>query len=226
MAGRNSRKMKQTFVLFMITFFITLMVVIYFIKSYSPNVDVEIGGEQANTQQTEETSEFDVKKAIDDRLKWIQLEDNMPGVSKREGDGEEDIKYETPDTKNKKDTKSEKKASNKEEQYGEEITLPQETHELINPQRIKPQAPVPPVHSAAPQPFKMTKVYVGNYSTIEQAIQAQNRLMESNHALSPFVKEVNGSYVLQVGSYASAQKAEAAVKEVNQSGFAARAVQE
>ena len=47
----------------------------------SPDVDVEIGGK--HTQTSDET-ESEMKQPIDDRLRWIQMEDNLPGVSKRD----------------------------------------------------------------------------------------------------------------------------------------------
>ena len=78
--AKNSRKMRQGFVLFTITFLLTLMAVTYVIKNYSPNVDVEIGGESENAMTYDESGDIEHKKAVDDRLKWIQLEDNMPGV--------------------------------------------------------------------------------------------------------------------------------------------------
>ena len=82
------------------------------------------------------------------------------------------------------------------------------------------------MQSTLEEPFKMSKVFVGSYPTIEQAIQAQNRLMNTNISVSPFVKEVNGSYVLQAGSYANAHKAEAVAKEISAAGFQARVVKE
>ncbi len=72
----------------------------------------------------------------------------------------------------------------------------------------------------------MSKVFVGSYPTIEQAIQAQNQLMSTTVSVSPFVKEVNGVYVLQAGSYADAGKAEAVAREINSLGFHARVVKE
>ena len=67
----RSRKVKQTWVLFIVTFLVSLIVITYFIKSMSPDVDVEIGGEDTQNTSVEESSESDVKKAIDDRLRWI-----------------------------------------------------------------------------------------------------------------------------------------------------------
>ena len=215
--ARNSRKMRQSFVLFTITFLLTLVAVTYVIKNFSPNVDVEIGGED-DAEVTYEDDGLEAKKAVDDRLKWIQLEDNMPGVSKREG--EEEIKYESDSGKD--ETKQDKKAESKEEM--KEITLQTDANHTQENLSSRVKTPVQNMNSS--QPFKMAKIYVGSYSTIEQAIQAQNKLMETNIAVSPFVKEVNGSYVLQVGSYANINKAETLVREINAAGFSANIVQE
>lgn len=226
MVSKNSeRKNKQTIALFVITFLITLMGVTYLIKSFSPNVDVEIGGEEEVTEGDEPQSDF--KKAIDDRLKWIQLEDNMPGVSKREENRQTDeITYETTDETNPANTDTAKKQV-KEEQAGPAITLQKEKSvEYVNEQRVKTSPPIPAPRAVNPEPFKMTKVYVGHYSTIEQAIQAQNHLMNTNIGVSPFVKEVGGNYVLQAGSFASMQKAESVANQIMQAGFSARVVQE
>ena len=226
MVSKNSqRKAKQTIALFIITFLITLIGVTYLIKSFSPNVDVEIGGEELTTETGDESDEpeSDFKKAIDDRLKWIQLEDNMPGVSKR-GDEEksEEVEYETAKTTANQENSA---APKKEEPAGPEITLPKANEtEYVNPQNGRAAPPTP--KPAAVEPYKMTKVYVGSYATIEQAIQAQNHLMNAPIGISPFVKEVNGSYVLQAGSFASAAKAESIANQIRQAGFSARVVSE
>ncbi len=222
MAPTQNKKMKQTMALFIVTFLISLIVITYFIKSFSPNVDVEIGGEAEEQQVDESTSESDVKKAIDDRLRWIQMEDNMPGAAKREDDkASGEINYEPTQTKDLEDIATEvsERANNTEKAKQlepVEYKGPQHATTVTPPVPAKPQA----------EPPKMSKVYVGSYPTIEQAIQAQNKLMNTSISVSPFVKEVNGSYVLQAGSYANAGKAEAVSREINSLGFHARVVKE
>ena len=220
MAIKNSKKVKQTWALFIVTFLVSLIIITYFIKSFSPNVDVEIGGEEEQTIE-ESSSDSDVKKAIDDRLRWIQMEDNMPGASKRDENANEDITY--------MDTEKNKDQENKTQENADQKTQQNEMApiEYVN-QKHQIQQPPVPKQTAAPQaePFKMSKVYVGSYPTIEQAIQAQNKLMSTSTSVSPFVKEVNGSYVLQAGSYASPNKAEAVSREINSLGFHARVVKE
>ena len=224
----RSRKVKQTWVLFIVTFLVSLIVITYFIKSMSPDVDVEIGGEDTQNTSVEESSESDVKKAIDDRLRWIQMEDNMPGVSKREdGTTAEDVMYESSD---KDKSKNSNENADKQKQENKQSSSELAPEEYVNPQQHQPvlQPPVPAQPNAQPasEPFKMSKVYVGSYPTIEQAIQAQNKLMNTSISVSPFVKEVNGTYVLQAGSYANAGKAEAVSREINSLGFHARVVKE
>ncbi len=220
MAIKNSKKVKQTWALFIVTFLVSLIIITYFIKSFSPNVDVEIGGEEEQTIE-ESSSDSDVKKAIDDRLRWIQMEDNMPGASKRDENANEDITY--------MDTEKNKDQENKTQENTDQKTQQNEMApiEYVN-QKHQIQQPPVPKQTATPQaePFKMSKVYVGSYPTIEQAIQAQNKLMNSPISVSPFVKEVNGSYVLQAGSYANAGKAESVAREINSVGFSARVVKE
>ena len=226
MVSKNTqRKAKQTIALFVITFLVTLIGVTYLIKSFSPNVDVEIGGEELTTdeQSGEDEPESDFKKAIDDRLKWIQLEDNMPGVSKRgDEEKEQEIEYKTSNSDNNTDSAEQKP---KEEPAGPEITLPTAAEtEYVNPQNVRTAPPIP--KPAPVEPYTMTKVYVGSYATIEQAIQAQNHLMSTSIGISPFVKEVDGVYVLQAGSFASSAKAENVANQIRQAGFSARVVSE
>ncbi len=218
----NNKKVKQTLTLFIITFLVSLIVITYFIKSFSPNVDVEIGGESDEQQYVEENSESDVKKAIDDRLRWIQLEDNMPGAAKRndEQNGNE-ITYESEKVKkHKENIDTSLDTSDVDTEQQQEL----KPIEYVGPEHTSAVPPVPAPQKA--EPPKMSKVYVGSYPTIEQAIQAQNNLMNVSSSISPFVKEVNGSYVLQAGSYASPNKAEAVSREINSLGFHARVVKE
>ena len=222
MAPKN-QKTKQTLALFIVTFLISLIVITYFIKSFSPNVDVEIGGEEEQIQSTESTdTESDVKKAIDDRLRWIQLEDNMPGAAKREdGQKTDEVTYQDSRVKTPEDTA----------QSGDNAGSSENTKKEMQPIEYNGAHhlnTLPPPVPAAPQaePPKMSKVYVGSYPTIEQAIQAQNQLMNLSTTVSPFVKEVNGSYVLQAGSYANPSKAETVSREINSLGFHARVVKE
>ncbi len=222
---KNSKNKRMLYIFFT-TFFLSMFIVGFLIKTLSPSVDVEIGDGQVDTEETESTMPEE-QSNVDDRLKWIQFEDNMPGVSKRfEQKTEEmlDPSYEG-DVKEKLGT---------EEKVRESNSINQPTL-LTEPKQTKQSKLAPPVPTSsevnssvreAAAPIKMTKVYVGYYTNIEQAISVQNRLIDSNLNVSPFVKEVNGYYVVQIGSYANKQKAQALYSEISTLGFPAKIVSE
>ena len=83
-----------------------------------------------------------------------------------------------------------------------------------------PQAPVPAVAN------KVYKVYVGSYSTPAQAEVAKGIISEANIGVSTFIKNLNGTYTLQAGSYSSADKAQAAANDLLKNNFPARVVAE
>ena len=212
---------KKFIVIFLATFIITFAFVAMAVKYFSPEIDVEI----SKATEEEQADDAEDKGSVDERLRWIQFEDNMPGVSTRFTDK----KDQTEDTKT---------AQNQEETdntivYDEDLNKKQqpkaiEKEPVVKVEKVKPQAPdvkpvsAPPVAVGA----STSKVYVGNYATIEQAIAMQNRLVDSGLNLAPFVKRVNGNYVVQVGSYASAQKAHSVAAEIQNAGYAARVVGE
>lgn len=212
MGRTKDKKVKQTFSLFIVTFLVSLVVITYFIKSFSPNVDVEIGGEAVKYTESD-TTESDVKQAIDDRLKWIQMDDNS--------DIDTEKKF---DIKSKEEKVKKSKVAVMPEEDSSEELAPIELNNVPQKQNLAPPVPAMPVKQV--EPPKMSKVYVGNYPTIEAAIMAQNKLMDASTSVSPFVKEVNGNYVLQAGSYANAGTAESIAREINSLGFQARVVKE
>ena len=57
-------------------------------------------------------------------------------------------------------------------------------------------------------------------------VYARSYNFEQWSNLVNFVKEINGIYVLQAGSYANAQKAEIIAKEINALGFPTKVVKE
>lgn len=132
----RSRKVKQTWVLFIVTFLVSLIVITYFIKSMSPDVDVEIGGEDTQNTSVEESSESDVKKAIDDRLRWFRWKITCPVFSKREdGTTAEDVMYESSDKdKSQKSNENSDKQNHENKQSSSELA----PVEYVNPQQHQP----------------------------------------------------------------------------------------
>ncbi len=72
----------------------------------------------------------------------------------------------------------------------------------------------------------MAKVVLGSYSTPMQARLVSDTLIEMDLNVTPFIKERNGRYVLQVGSFSDPSKAESLVRELKSKSFDARVVYE
>lgn len=76
------------------------------------------------------------------------------------------------------------------------------------------------------QPVNMVKVMVGNYSSPAEARQASQQLSGSGLNVMPFIKERNGTYTVQVGSFASSQKAQRLAAELRKKNIASTIIQE
>lgn len=80
--------------------------------------------------------------------------------------------------------------------------------------------------SEAPRRFAMIKVLVGAYDSPSEARKASCRLNTSNLPITPFIKEVNGVYTLQVGSFSSVAKANKLAEELRAQNLPVRLIQE
>ena len=206
--------------IFITTFFVTLLLFTFVAKSLSPDVDVTIGDDSST--DAKETG-LGVKRFIDDRLKMIQMEDNSTGMSKKIDD--------------KKPTEyNDKSFDNFSETLDEEVKIPTKNDEnVIEEEPIEQTVSSSKVAAPRPKakdlstPFeapKMSKVFVGQYSNLEQAMVAQGILLDSGLDLTPFIKDLGGSYTLQVGSYSSRAKAVSLATLLNKNNFPARVVAE
>lgn len=201
------------------SFFVTLLLFTIIAKSLSPNVDVTIGDE---SETDAKDTGLGVKRFIDDRLKMIQMEDNSAGVSVKTDDGK------TPtyndDSFNKFSQELEEKVSLPSKKgASDDVTLDEE------PVYPTVHTPPRPSNKDLSTPFetpKAVKVFVGRYSNIEQAKVAQGILMDSGLNITPFIKDMGGSYTLQVGSYSNKNKADGVASELQRNNFPARVVQE
>lgn len=209
------------------TFFVALLLFTIVAKSLSPDVDVTIGDESET--DAKETG-LGVKKFIDERLKMIQMDDNSAGVSikndnkKVSGYGYESTSEYPQESEEKINipTKNNKADDDMDSVDEEPVQLTQPVQSVRTPPRPKGR-------DLSATPFespKMSKVYVGRYSTIEQAKVAQEILVDSGVNITPFVKDMGSFYTLQVGSYSSRAKAESLASELQRNSFPARIVQE
>ena len=205
------------FLLFVSVFLVMLLFFTSVARHLSPEVDVAIGDEE-NVEMEAKESGLGVKRFIDDRLKFIQQEDQ--GIVKKAVDKK--VEEETLKERMSEDTLV--------PELDEKIVIPysiqkQEQNAIKLNVNDKQQQKVE-VKPAEPTYNSIFKVVVGKYSTVEQARVAQSILQDSDVGVSSFIKTINGSYTLQVGSFTERSKAESLLNELLKNNFPARIIQE
>ncbi len=229
---RLSKNPHQSLVLFISAFFILLLAFLGCAKLMSPDVDIAIGDEPEVAYEEEGI----IRGNVDSRLKKIQDEDNTTETKDTVFDPELDEKVVIPEKKSQEapisvqeeapiilqtseqpapvETKQEHTAAPTPEPI---IKKEQTAHETI--QQTNP-APVP-----APAP-KTYKVYIGSYSSAAQAEVAKGIIAETGLGINVFVKNINGSYTLQAGSFSAVDKAQSVANDLLKNNFPARVVAE
>lgn len=214
---RRNKSGLRYILLFAFVFLFALWGLSYIVQSFSPDVDVAIGNNEALTLNDNDTE----IRTIDERLKWIQMEDELPTVS---------IKIQKDETKKqassiqiKKETSLQKKKKeetviNKNEQPKPEIVRQKLDFRLKNVEDTQIA-----VKETRPE-TKVSKVYIGQYSSIEEAIKMQNRITTDAPDTTPFIKSINGAYVVQIGSFTDRDKAISLVARMQSKGYNARVV--
>lgn len=196
-------------IIFVSAFFILLLLFLGIAKQISPEVDVSIGDE--TQQNTEDDNMY--KASVDERLKLLQEEDNSQDDRMFNDALEEKVVI--PEDKNT----SEQDSSTPSEE--EPIKLPDAE---ANPKPQETASPVP--QNSKVQQNVSAKVVVGYYATKEQAEVAKGIIAESGMNISPFVRSIGGAYTIQVGSYATREKAQSVVNDLLRNNYPARIIME
>lgn len=202
---------------FTTTFLIMLVFFIGAARKMTPNVDVSIGEDSAVDAKE---SGLGVKGFIDNRLKAIQSEDSNVMVKKVE---EAKNKFEEDDEDEYFDKTLEEKVKLPVRKVKQEVT--QATQDMTQPKEQKAVTSAPPKPVEIPTAYNpVVKVVVGSYSSIDQAKVAQSILQESGLGVTPFIKNIQGTYTLQVGSFSSEAKAQSLANELLKHNYPARIV--
>ena len=181
----------------------------------------------SNLQQVEEISPSDednFKGEIDDRLRFIAMQDSEEAQKKPEKE-DEDIK-----DKNSADEPeeigsflaNEEVKKTKFDEYNEKYRKKQykdAAEGSADSAQVNKQEPAMQNNGAS------LKVVVGDFATIEAA-QSEMEKIKSQFSAAPFIKSVNGRYTLQVGSFRARATADALVSSLKQQGYSARIVEE
>ena len=187
--------------IFIISFFGMLLIFTFLIKSFSPKVDTSIGEYKSEENIEDNYSEQAVN--VDDRLQYLQNEDQGRSFS-------EIVKSATDE--NVSDVKSENSV---------DTSLNTNNKELITNTNVENNSVQKPVQEP------IYKVYVGSYTSAEQAKVAKDIILESGSALNPIVKCIGSNdYTLQVGIFKNKKSAETLLYTVQQSNLPGRIVQD
>ncbi len=217
---RKKRRSFASLYLFAIVFLIALYVLTNVIKSYSPDIDVSIG---ANQDITLSDSDMDVEvKSVDERLKWIQMEDDMPTVSVKESELNKDVVNDFDDIN--VDVVTPKQENNIEKNVIKNPPKPS-MEEVVNNKDFRNTSTS--VKQVIPKPtHSITKVYLGNYSSIEEAMKIQSKVSAEDPSLMPFVKAVNNTYIVQLGSFSDSAKADNLIENLKSKGYSPKTIYE
>lgn len=76
------------------------------------------------------------------------------------------------------------------------------------------------------EPSSINKVMVGSYTDLTEARKVSQELTDSNLNVTPFIREVNGAYSLQVGTFSNPQKAAKLAGDLRKRNLAPRIIQD
>ena len=148
-------------------------------------------------QEAEVDTQEEPKKIVDDRLSMIQSEDQGRSFS--------ELMAKPDDTAEVKETV-------------QVNTVTPEPVQTVNETTVTPPTP---------QAEPVYKVFVGTYTSAEQAKVAKDIIQESGNGLNPIVKWIgSNNYTLQVGIFKNKQRAESLLYTVQQNHLPGRIVQD
>jgi len=214
----NKRSYKDLTV-FISVLVIGILIFLGFAKILSPNVDVGIADNEEYAEFEDETPQG----SVDERLKHLRDEDDAG-----KGDGmfspELDEKVVLPKQMKKTvgEMEAEMQDAKVQQQKAEEPvaikqTEKEETHKAPIASKTETKAPAPVQTNY--------RVVVGYYATEKQAEVAKSIIQDAGIGVSPLVKNIGGSYTLQVGVYSTHEKAQQQVNNLLKSNFPARIVE-
>lgn len=240
---RKRKKQKRNYLylyLFAFVFVIALAGFSYLVKSYSPDVDVTIGN---NDSLPLSESDMDVEiKSVDERLKWIQMEDEMPTVARR-GTEVQENPMNIDFLPNMEEENIEQELRKKEEKKKVVIPAPTPTMSEIQKSRVdfrtassSNTVSSPYVNGPIPRPTRIdvpvvplpttsvTKVYLGSFNSLEDAMETQQEINSRDSSIMPFIKATNNTYIVQLGSFTDSEKANNLVQKIKSMGYSPKIV--
>ena len=224
---RKTKKGPNKDVLVFVSVFVAaLLVILGFAKILSPDVDVAISVNNETTI-SEDSDNESLSSAIDERLRKLKMEDE----GKKEGEEEMfspelDEKVVLPHQKRKTVGEIEAEKSDIKQLTVNDLNNAQDNNKQPEHHEAAPKPVRKPVTVSMPEQIVNAKVVVGYYASEKQAEVAKSIIQDAGLGVTPLVKNLNGYYTLQVGSYSSREKAQQAANSLLKSNFPARVIVE
>lgn len=247
-ARKKKNQQNKVLFIFLSTFFVSLITLIYLATAFTPKIDIDVNPSNSLEQNIPQDIDYVAEaeyKSIDSRLKELQLDDknlepatettsdiiaNLKKMKEeaiakqlRNEEIEEKIPAQISDIKENKINILEVKQKDEIEIEKPQLAAPK----LATPPSQQRQLITQPQQTIKPQQYtKMTKVYVGKYADFEQAAIVQDALVKSSLVSAPFIKNLNGYYVIQVGSFSNQEAAQNVAELLISNGYAAKMILE
>lgn len=219
--SRVNRNSYKDLIVFASVLIIGVLIFLGFAKILSPNVDVEI----ADKEEYTEFEDDNIQGSVDERLKHIKSEDetNISEIFTPELDEAVVLPSQSQKTISELDDEMQNDKSQKEkieepvisQKENKEQKAETKKHDTAQQKQDSASAPVPVSKS-------VYRVVVGSYSTEKQAEVAKSIMQDSGLGVTPIIKNIGGSYTLQVGVYSSNEKAQQSVNSLLKNNFPAR----
>ncbi|MCR4881171.1 MAG: SPOR domain-containing protein [bacterium] len=184
----------------------------------------------SSLQQVEDINaieEDDFKGEIDDRLRFIAMQEDEMGLAPDEQKENNDY-FDENGTPNEPEEiaaflENESGKKNKFEEYNEKYRKKQ--YKDADTNSDEPDD-IPYNKDVAISPNNVTlKVVIGDFAS-KEAAQGELDAIKSQFSATPFIKAVNGRYTIQVGSFKTQTTADAFVSSLKQQGHSARIIEE
>ena len=184
----------------------------------------------SNLQQVEELSAMEedtYKGEIDDRLRFIAMQDDDSNAIREEESSDADAKPENQDGELVFYNNEAKK--NKFEEYNDKYKKKTDNDDDVN-QNNQPDNididEIPFRKEAVVSPTNITmKVVIGSFDTREAA-QEELLQVSSQFTAPPIIKYINGKYALQVAAFKTKETAYEFVNSLRHQGYNARIIEE
>ncbi len=223
---KRSADLKLLFFTFLGSFILFFLAFTWLLPVVTPQVEIPALTED---HVFNSITSHDFRGRIDPRLRSIELQEEIPPQKKSQETKETPVPVKKPAntiSEEDKRTAGEKKPEN----IKNSIPLPgsdftrRKAVVPVGPPRPKPRAIMQKIAVTPPAPVFKAKVIVGEFSSPKEAGMTSEILANLN--FQPFIRERNGKYVLQLGSFSSTDKAKDLLKELKTRNFDAKIIYE